>query len=163
MTASARPASPIARTFEVTQVTWNLDAPYAEFTRAFESLLGRMGPEPLSEVSALSAEAARTRLASFVGPLDFTLFQRLDHGALVASLYGQHARAVTYVIGNALIAGDLRSAVVPDRAARIDGGGCRGARARCEGGEVGPRDPRSRGELVTRATDDAPSTSTSKT
>ena len=47
-----------------------------------------------------------------MGPLDFTLFQRLDHGALVASPSGQHARAVTYVFGNALIAVEMTKHVL---------------------------------------------------
>jgi uncharacterized protein (DUF302 family) len=42
-----------------------------------------------------------------VGPLDFTLFQKIDHGSVVASLYGKTARATTYVFGNALIAVEM--------------------------------------------------------
>jgi uncharacterized protein (DUF302 family) len=54
-----------------------------------------------------SPEELRKRLASVVGPLDFTLFQKLDHGALVSALYGQKARAITYVVGNGLIAVEM--------------------------------------------------------
>jgi uncharacterized protein (DUF302 family) len=43
-------------------------------------------------------------LASFVGPLDFALFQRIDRGAIVTALTGRNRDATTYVFGNALIA-----------------------------------------------------------
>jgi len=46
-------------------------------------------------------------LASYVGPLDFTLFQKLDHGAIVTALVGRPCRATTYVFGNALIAVEM--------------------------------------------------------
>jgi uncharacterized protein (DUF302 family) len=99
--------SPVTRTYQVTQVESVVDAPYADFTLAFESLLGRMDPQVLDDFRLLSPEAARAKLASFVGPVDFVLFQKLDHGAVVASLYGRRARAMTYVFGNALIAVEM--------------------------------------------------------
>ena len=40
-------------------------------------------------------------------PLDFTLFQQLDHGAIVTALVGRPCRATTYVFGNALIAVEM--------------------------------------------------------
>jgi hypothetical protein len=67
-----------------------------------------MPVEALSALHSLSAEAARERLASYVGPLDFTLFQKLDHGAIVTALTGRPCKATTYVFGNALIATILR-------------------------------------------------------
>jgi len=94
------------RKYEVTQVESVFEIPYPEFTAAFESLLGRM-ELGLADLPSLSPEAARARLASFVGPLDFTLFQKIDHGAVVAVLYGRKTRAVTYVFGNALIAVEM--------------------------------------------------------
>jgi uncharacterized protein (DUF302 family) len=103
---------PVARRYEAIQVAWDLDVSYADFTRTFESLLGRMDAAALSDLPQLPRELARTRLASFVGPLDFTLFQKLDHGAIVASLYGRHARAMTYVFGNALIAVEMTKHVL---------------------------------------------------
>ena len=84
-----------------------MDASYANFTRAFESLLGRMPIDALSGLHSLSAPAAREKLASFVGPLDFTLFQKLDHGAIVTALVGRPCEATTYVFGNALIAVEM--------------------------------------------------------
>ena len=68
------------RTQGITQIEVIMDASHANFTRAFESLLGRMPADALSGLHSLSAQAAREKLASFVGPLDFTLFQKLDHG-----------------------------------------------------------------------------------
>jgi len=103
---------PVARRYEAIQVAWDLDVSYADFTRAFESLLGRMDAAALSDLPQLPSELARTRLASFVGPVDFALFQKLDHGAIVASLYGRHARAMTYVFGNALIAVEMTKHVL---------------------------------------------------
>jgi len=73
------------RTHQVTQIEAVMETSYAEFTHTFESLLGRMPVEALSALHSLSAEAARERLASYVGPLDFTLFQKLDHGAIVTA------------------------------------------------------------------------------
>jgi Cyclic nucleotide-binding domain len=73
-------------TQRVTQIEVIVEASYANFTRAFESLLGRMPVDALSGLHSLSAQAAREKLASFVGPLDFTLFQKLDHGAIVTVL-----------------------------------------------------------------------------
>src|ERR1700741_3615712 len=84
-----------------------MEASYAHFTRAFESLLGRMPVEALSGLPALPPQAAREQLASYVGPLDFTLFQKLDHGAIVTALVGPPCEATTYVFGNALIAVEM--------------------------------------------------------
>jgi uncharacterized protein (DUF302 family) len=97
----------VTKKYEVTQLESVVDVSYSGFTRAFESLLGRMNAQELGHLGKLSAEVARARLASFVGPLDFVLFQKLDHGALVASLYGRVAHAMTYVFGNALIAVEM--------------------------------------------------------
>ena len=91
------------RRHQVTQIELTLQTSHAEFTRAFESLLGRMQVD-LRDLPSLSPEAARERLASFVGPLDFALFQKIDHGAIVTTLTGRHCEATTYVFGNALIA-----------------------------------------------------------
>ena len=101
------PSSPSLRTYEATQIEVTLDISHADFTRTFEGLLGRVNLEALSTLPTLSAEAARTKLASFVGPLDFTLFQKIDHGAVLTVLTGRQARAVTYVFGNALIAVEM--------------------------------------------------------
>ncbi len=91
----------------ITQIEVIMDASYGNFTRAFESLLGRMPVDALSGLHSLSAQAAREKLASFVGPLDFTLFQKLDHGAIVTALAGRPCEATTYVFGNALIAVEM--------------------------------------------------------
>jgi hypothetical protein len=92
------------RTYQVTQIEMLLETSHANFTRAFESLLGRMPVEAFGDLPSLSPEAARERLASFVEPLDFSLFQRIDHGSIVTAFTGRRCGATTYVFGNALIA-----------------------------------------------------------
>ena len=94
-------------TQQITQIEVIMDASYANFTHTFESLLGRMPVDALSGLHSHSAQAAREKLASFVGPLDFTLFQKLDHGAIVTALVGRPCKATTYVFGNALIAVEM--------------------------------------------------------
>jgi uncharacterized protein DUF302 len=91
----------------ITQIEFVISARYADFTAAFESLLGRMDAQSSEDLPWMSPEVARTRLQSVVGPLDFALFQKLDHGAIVRSLYQREARAMTYVFGNALIAVEM--------------------------------------------------------
>jgi hypothetical protein len=81
-----------------------LDVTFERFTSALESLLGRMDVDALREIATAPAEEARRKLASFVGPSDFSLFQKLDHGGLLAALGGRRVQAATYVFGNALIA-----------------------------------------------------------
>lgn len=80
---------------------------YERFGRAFESLLGVMQVDALRNIAELSPAEARARLASFVGPLEFSLFQKLDHGTLLTVLTGRSVRATTYVFGNALIAVEM--------------------------------------------------------
>src|ERR1700741_488210 len=75
-----------------------MEASYAHFTRAFESLLGRMPVEALSGLPALPPQAAREQLASYVGPLDFTLFQKLDHGAIVTALGGNVTKSIKEIV-----------------------------------------------------------------
>lgn len=99
-------------TYEVTQAEVIAETPYAGFCGAFESLLGRMRVEALGEISSLPPQAARELLESFVGPLDFALFQKIDHGAIVTALTGQCCEATTYVFGNALIAVEMTRHVV---------------------------------------------------
>ena len=66
---------------------------------------------PFQSVGPLSfgdtRTVARQKLASVVGPLDFVLFQKLDHGLIVRTLHQRDARAITYVFGNALIAVEM--------------------------------------------------------
>jgi hypothetical protein len=80
------------------------DVTHAAFSAAFEALLGRTDVGAFADAAALTAEAARDRLASFVGPLDFSLFQKIDHGGLRTAIAGKPTLATTYVFGNALIA-----------------------------------------------------------
>jgi hypothetical protein len=103
MNAQAR----TARTYVTTQIEAIIEASYTDFTAAFETLLGRMDTRTLGDPPTMSPEAMRAQLRSIAGPLDFVLFQKLDHGALVTSLCGRDARAVTYVFGNALIAVEM--------------------------------------------------------
>jgi hypothetical protein len=49
------------RTYQVTQVEMTLETSHADFTRAFESVLGRMPVESLSDLPSLSPQAARER------------------------------------------------------------------------------------------------------
>src|SRR5258705_260754 len=91
-------------THQVTQIEVVLEASYTNFTHAFESLLGRMPVEALSGLPSLSAQGACEQLASYVGPLDFTLFQKLDHGAIATPLVGRPCKPTTHVFGTALIA-----------------------------------------------------------
>jgi hypothetical protein len=81
-----------------------LETSHANFTKAFESLLGRTSPDAMVQLRSLPPQAMRERLATFVGPLDFSLFDRIDHGALVTALTGHHCDAIMYIFGNALIA-----------------------------------------------------------
>ena len=97
----------VSRSCSITQTEWTIERSYAAFTAAFEALLGRMEADAFGDLPSLSPEGARARLASVVGPLDFVLFQRIDHGAIVTSLYRQDAHAMTYVFGNALIAVEM--------------------------------------------------------
>ena len=97
----------VTRSYSITQMDWTVELPYAAFTAAFEALLGRMDAEAFRDLPSLPPEGARAKLASVVGPLDFVLFQRIDHGAIVRSLYRQEAHAMTYVFGNALIAVEM--------------------------------------------------------
>jgi uncharacterized protein (DUF302 family) len=94
------------RTHQVTQIEMVLETSHVDFTRAFESLLGRIPVDAFGErpSPSPSPDATRERLASFVGPLDFALFQKIDHGSIVTALTGRHCEAITYVFGNALIA-----------------------------------------------------------
>jgi uncharacterized protein (DUF302 family) len=97
----------VTRAYSVTQSEWTIEASYAAFTIAFEALLGRMDAQTFGDLPSLSPKEARAKLESVVGPLDFVLFQKIDHGAIVTSLYQRNARAMTYVFGNALIAVEM--------------------------------------------------------
>jgi uncharacterized protein (DUF302 family) len=90
--------------YSATRREHTLDTSYADFTRRLESLLGAMDVDALREIATASPEDARKKLASFVGPAGFALFQKLDHGGLLTSLTGRRTCAATYVFGNALIA-----------------------------------------------------------
>ncbi len=80
---------------------------YERFTAAFESLLGVMNLAALGDVAELPADEAHAKLAAFVGPLDFSLFQKIDHGGLLSAFARPRTRAMTYVFGNALIAVEM--------------------------------------------------------
>ncbi len=77
---------------------------HAAFSAAFEALLGRTDLHAFDDIATATAEDARDTLTSFVGPLDFSLFQKIDHGGLRTAIAGKPTRATTYVFGNALIA-----------------------------------------------------------
>jgi hypothetical protein len=94
-------------TYQANRQERTFDVSYAAFTKAFEDLLGRMDVAGFTEITTIGAEAARAKLASVVGPLDFTLFQKLDHGGILTALTAKPTRAMTYVFGNALIAVEM--------------------------------------------------------
>jgi uncharacterized protein (DUF302 family) len=96
--------SSIDQHYTTTRRELTFDVSYAAFTRAFESLLGKMDVEFLREISTRSPEEAREQLASFAGSSGFALFQKLDHGGLLTLFTGEPTLATTYVLGNALIA-----------------------------------------------------------
>lgn len=100
-------STPSDTTYEARRCDATFDVSYDRFVSAFESLLGRFDVGTLTTIASESPEAARERLALFVGPLDFTLFQKLDHGGLLTALIQRPTRATTYVFGNALIAIEL--------------------------------------------------------
>ncbi len=79
---------------------------FSAFTRAFESLLGIMSPDLLANPGSSPADA-RERLAHPVASSGFALFQKLDHGRLLAALGLGERMATTYVLGNALIAVEM--------------------------------------------------------
>jgi uncharacterized protein (DUF302 family) len=81
--------------------------PYTEFCGAFEALLGRTDANAISANVHLAPDAFRATLASYVGPLEFSLFEKLDHGAVLRGLGLGTTRATTYVFGNALIAAEM--------------------------------------------------------
>jgi hypothetical protein len=85
------------------------DVPYKSFTRALESLLGRMKTSSSRDIAldAIQPEKLREELAASAGPSDFSLFQTIDHGGLLTALGGRKVRATTYVFGNGLIAVEM--------------------------------------------------------
>ncbi len=56
------------------------DVDHAAFSAAFEELLGRTDVSAFADAARLTAEAARERLASFVGPLDFSYLRSAVRG-----------------------------------------------------------------------------------
>ena len=68
------------RTHQVTQIEMIFETSHADFAVRFECLLKRMPVEAFDQLPSLSPDAVRERLASFVGPLAFVLFQKIDHG-----------------------------------------------------------------------------------
>jgi uncharacterized protein (DUF302 family) len=81
-----------------------LDVAYGAFTEGLESRLGIMKASALETIDALGPDQARRALAAVVGSSGFAIFQKIDHGALLRAFAGDHARATTYVFGNALFA-----------------------------------------------------------
>lgn len=80
---------------------------YLDFTRALETLLGRVNPVLMSEIASDPPERARERFANLAGPSGFALFHKIDHGSLLKALAGRNAQAATYAIGNMLIATEV--------------------------------------------------------
>jgi hypothetical protein len=101
------PTPPSAFAYQATRLEVTFDLSHAEFTSALEGLLGRIDLDALDDLATLSPQAARARLSAVVGPLDFTLFQKIDHGGLLTAFTGRPARATTYVFGNGLIAVEM--------------------------------------------------------
>lgn len=80
---------------------------YDEFTRALESLLGRLDPAGLVGIGRDTPDRAREKLARMTGVSGFALVQKIDHGAVSRSLATRHLHAKTYVFGNALLASEM--------------------------------------------------------
>ncbi len=97
----------VDRTYPAVRREHTLSARFDAFGSALESVLGVMDVSALGAPGPGSAEAMRAKLASFVGPSGFALFQKIDHGALLSALTGRSVRATTYVFGNALIAVEM--------------------------------------------------------
>jgi uncharacterized protein (DUF302 family) len=81
--------------------------PFADFTRAFESLLGRMDPETLPELVRDAPDRARAKLVAVLGLSGFALFQKVEHGVILRALAGRSSAATMYVLGNALLAYEM--------------------------------------------------------
>jgi hypothetical protein len=90
-----------------TRVEITIDVAYDLFVRGVEALFGTIDLDALRDLAKRSEDVARAKLESFVGESDFTLFQRIDHGALLTVFAGRPSRAMTYVFGNALIAVEM--------------------------------------------------------
>lgn len=104
MESVMKPLSDVALPYSAVRRELAFAVGYAPFLAAFESLLGRTDPAALHDLPSLTPEKARARLAAFVGPSDFSLFQKIDHGGLMSALTERRTQAMTYVFGNALIA-----------------------------------------------------------
>jgi uncharacterized protein (DUF302 family) len=96
--------SPHVHAYEARRIERELAVSHAAFGLALEALLGRMDVEALAAIAGQPPDDAMATLQAFVGPLDFTLFQKLDHGGLLSAFTGKPTNATTYVFGNALIA-----------------------------------------------------------
>src|SRR5262249_5045873 len=103
-TSTVMRASVSTHVYQASRVERTFDVPYAAFVRGLASLLGRMDPAALGELSSSTPDEGRRRLAKLPGPSGFAIFQEIDHGVLVTAFTGRAARATTYVFGNALIA-----------------------------------------------------------
>ncbi|MBX3201472.1 MAG: DUF302 domain-containing protein [Labilithrix sp.] len=84
---------------------------HADFTRALESLLGRIAPASLVELAREPPEQVREKLGRMVGVSGLAIFQRIDHAAVLKALDdrrdGRDVVATTYVLGNALLAFEM--------------------------------------------------------
>ncbi|MBX3262509.1 MAG: DUF302 domain-containing protein [Labilithrix sp.] len=80
---------------------------HADFTRALESLLGRIAPSALVELARDPPELAREKLGRMVGVSGLAIFQKIDHAAVLKALDGRDVPATTYVLGNALLAFEM--------------------------------------------------------
>ena len=96
--------SPSVHAYQARRLEYELDVSHDAFARALESLVPPMSSSVLEGLRGRSAEEAKTVLGALVGPVEFVLFQKLDHGALMTAFTGRPTRATTYVFGNALIA-----------------------------------------------------------
>lgn len=81
--------------------------PFGDFARAFESLLGRIDPDMLPELVHVAPERARAKLVAILGLSGFALFQKIEHGLVVRALTGRVRSAITYVLGNPLLAYEM--------------------------------------------------------
>lgn len=83
------------------------DVAYEAFTHALERSLGTMEIDAAQRMATRPPQELREQLQSFAGSSGFSLFQKIDHGALLSVLGGGETRAATYVFGNGLIAFEM--------------------------------------------------------
>lgn len=74
------------KTYAATRQELSFERAYTTLCTTFESLLGRTAPDAVVSAADLSPDQVRAKFESYVGPLDFSLFQKLDHDGVLRAL-----------------------------------------------------------------------------